>query len=244
MARSAHPDPATAAVPLISGRTLAEVRRYDLMKLAVAVLLLLNWLYLCRAPDLHGAGATTSAAGAGGVAIGGPPSAGTLPAGGTATGATATGSSATAGPASGASASGASASGATASGATASGATAVELDRPPPAAAGPGVPAALALYFDTARADLPGDASGQLAPLVAWLKANPSARVGISGYHDRHGDAAFNAELAHNRARAARDALLAAGVSREQLLMVRPQETTGGPDDRRARRVDVYAARP
>ncbi len=57
--------------------------------------------------------------------------------------------------------------------------------------------------------------------------------------------------LAGDTSQAYRDAVIArvnwfrgmAGVPAGRIVMVKPQETTGGSDDREARRVDVYPAR-
>lgn len=117
-----------------------------------------------------------------------------------------------------------------------------EVDVAPPVATGPGFPALARLHFDTGKSDLPADSAAQLAPIADWAKADAAARIGVSGFHDSHGDPAANAVLARNRAVAARDALVAAGVPAERIVMVKPQETTGGSDDREARRVDVYPA--
>ncbi len=123
------------------------------------------------------------------------------------------------------------------------GSTAVaEVDVAPTPAAGPGYPAQVRLHFETAKFELAPDATAQLAAIAEWARGDASARIGISGFHDRHGDAAANAVLARNRAMATREALLAAGVPAERIVMVKPQETTGGDDDREARRVDVYPA--
>lgn len=126
-------------------------------------------------------------------------------------------------------------------GATGSGA-APEVDVAPALATGAGIPALASFHFDTGKFDLPADAAAQLAAIADWAKSDASAKVGISGFHDKHGDAAANALLARNRAVATREALLAAGVPAERIVMVKPQETTGGSDDREARRVDVYPA--
>ena len=126
--------------------------------------------------------------------------------------------------------------------ATAGSATLTEVDVAPTLAVGTGYPGLVKFHFDTARHDLPPDAAAQLAAIVDWARADPTARIGVSGFHDKHGDAAANALLARSRAVATRDALLAAGVPAERIVMVKPRETTGGADDREARRVDVYPA--
>jgi photosynthetic reaction center cytochrome c subunit len=122
-----------------------------------------------------------------------------------------------------------------------------------PAAAAAAAPAAAAvgtgniepvkLYFDTAKADLPADAGKQLEDLITYAKANADAKLGISGYHDKRGSVAVNAELAKNRAVAVRELLKGAGIAEERIQMQKPVETEGGTDDRQARRVEVYAAK-
>ena len=126
-------------------------------------------------------------------------------------------------------------------GATGSGA-APEVDVAPALATGAGIPAPVSFHFDTGKFDLPADAAAQLAAIADWAEGDASAKVGISGFHDKRGDAAANALLARDRAVATREALLAAGVPAERIVMVKPQETTGGSDDREARRVDIYPA--
>lgn len=116
------------------------------------------------------------------------------------------------------------------------------VDLAPALATGPGVPEAVKLYFDVGKAELPADAATQIQPLVAYLAATPAAKLGISGFHDSTGDAAANAELARNRALAARAALTAAGVAEDRIILVKPRETAGGADEREARRVEVYPA--
>jgi cytochrome c oxidase subunit 2 len=117
-----------------------------------------------------------------------------------------------------------------------------EVEVAPALATGPGVPDLVRLYFDTAKFDLPADAASMLAAIADWAKADASATIGLSGFHDKRGDAAANAVLARNRAAATRDALIAAGVPAGRIVMVKPQETTGGDDDREARRVEIYPA--
>lgn len=112
------------------------------------------------------------------------------------------------------------------------------LPAPVTEAAPAGLPAAN-LYFDLDKTDLPADATSVLAPVVEYLKANPSARASIAGYHDPSGDAAHNEELAKNRAVAAKGALAAAGIAEDRLDMDKPIVTTGGGPPEDARRVEV-----
>jgi K(+)-stimulated pyrophosphate-energized sodium pump len=201
-----------SAPPLLRGRTRDEIRRYDLFKLLVALALLVNWLWFCRSPAVPAPEAGPTAAASAPPVASAPAPAAPPPA--------------AAAPAAGA----------------ASPPAEVELERPPPAASGPGVPALASLFFAFDRTELPADARATLADLTAYLRANPQARLGLSGFHDAFGDAGHNAELAKNRARAVREYLVGAGVDRAQLLMIKPQSTLGGDEPRQARRVDVYVA--
>jgi photosynthetic reaction center cytochrome c subunit len=110
-------------------------------------------------------------------------------------------------------------------------------------AAGTGNLEPVKLYFETAKADLPADVSKQLEALIAYAKANPDAKLGISGYHDKRGSITANAELAKNRAVAVREVLKGSGVAEDRIQMQKPVETEGGTDDKEARRVEVYAAK-
>ena len=100
--------------------------------------------------------------------------------------------------------------------------------------------AALAtVYFDSGSATLLPDAESALAETVKALAADPGKRVLLSGYHDSTGDPAMNAELAKQRAKAVRAALLVGGVPLNQVLLRKPESTTGTGTEREARRVEI-----
>lgn len=125
---------------------------------------------------------------------------------------------------------------------TAASAEVVEVETPPALATGPGVPVLVNFYFETGLADLPSDATVQVQALVEYAKSSPNTKIGVSGFHDKHGDPQANQELAKRRAKATREMLIVAGVPEDRIILVKPQESTGGPDDRHARRVDIYPA--
>ena len=75
------------------------------------------------------------------------------------------------------------------------------------------------------------------------MRASPDAKLAVSGFHDKSGDPALNAELAKKRALAVRSVLVAAGVQENRIVMSEPAETTGAADDNEARRVEVGIAR-
>ncbi|MFM2399700.1 MAG: hypothetical protein RL341_1857, partial [Pseudomonadota bacterium] len=100
-------------------------------------------------------------------------------------------------------------------------------------------PAPVKLYFDVNRFDAPVSTGEQLAKIVEYSKADPNSKVAISGFHDKTGNPEANAELAKNRAKSVRAILMATGLPEDRILMDKPQETTGGADDKEARRVEV-----
>ena len=105
-------------------------------------------------------------------------------------------------------------------------------------------PPAAKLYFPLDKTTLPPNTVAALLPVVEYLKANNSAKASISGFHDPTGKKARNEELALNRARAARGALERAGISRERIVMQKPQATTGSGGAAEARRVEVAVQSP
>lgn len=133
---------------------------------------------------------------------------------------------------------------------------------PPPAPAAPYAPAAaapaipqgaglvaieemgkpkLSVYFDTALADVTPDLPNEVGPLKAYLEANPTARLGVSGYNDPRGNAAFNAELSKSRAQNVAAALAALGLPADRIDLIKPIDTTDTVDTlANARRVDIY----
>lgn len=100
--------------------------------------------------------------------------------------------------------------------------------------------AALAtVFFGSGQAAVDASADAALAQTVAALAGSTSKKVLLSGYHDTTGDPARNAELAKERAKAVRAALVAKGVPVAQVLLRKPEVTAGGGSDQEARRVEI-----
>ena len=78
-----------------------------------------------------------------------------------------------------------------------------------------------------------------LSRVATAARANAGATVSVSGFHDASGNAASNEDLAKRRAQAVQHALEANGVSGSQIRLDKPVLTTGGADDREARRVEL-----
>lgn len=99
--------------------------------------------------------------------------------------------------------------------------------------------AMLNIYFEAGSSRLSDDSVDGLAPVLAALEAKPEAVVLLSGFHDETGSAVANAVIAKERAMAVREALLAARVPAERVLLRRPAVALGGSDSAQARRVEV-----
>ncbi|WP_313950439.1 sodium-translocating pyrophosphatase [Accumulibacter sp.] len=95
------------------------------------------------------------------------------------------------------------------------------------------------IYFETGSAALPTDAAMNLELVVAYAKANPSAKLFIAGFHDESGSAEANAEVSKNRAMAVGEALKNVGIIEERIEMRKPALTVGSGDPAEARRVEV-----
>ena len=95
------------------------------------------------------------------------------------------------------------------------------------------------LYFDTGKIDVPANTNALMADVMAYLKANPASKAVISGYNDPRGDAALNAELSKNRAKAARETLRSAGIEEARIEMRKPSDTNLQGDAKEARRVEI-----
>lgn len=68
------------------------------------------------------------------------------------------------------------------------------------------------LQFDFDRAHLTAESMGRLGRIADALRAHPTARVKVAGHCDERGTQEYNLTLGQQRARAARDYLIALGV--------------------------------
>ena len=81
--------------------------------------------------------------------------------------------------------------------------------------------------------------SRSLAPAIQALAGAPAKKLVIAGFHDPSGDAAHNAELAKQRAKAVRAALVARGADAARVQLRKPERTALGGPAEQARRVEV-----
>ena len=110
---------------------------------------------------------------------------------------------------------------------------------PPPVTAAPTELWPVKIYFATDSKTIGTDDSARIQRAVDYLKANPGASVDITGFVDKTGAAAANEELAKERAKVVRGALVAAGIPEARTNLAPPGTLTGGSNDAEARRVEI-----
>ncbi len=98
------------------------------------------------------------------------------------------------------------------------------------------------VYFETGKSTLPDDAKAAVDAAADYAKAHPDAKFTLSGFTDATGSAEVNAKLAKSRAEAVRDALKAAGIAEDHIILKKPETVTGGSDAKEARRVQISPA--
>jgi photosynthetic reaction center cytochrome c subunit len=96
------------------------------------------------------------------------------------------------------------------------------------------------ILFAVGKSELAPEAQTIVASVVKTLQEAPALKVALSGFADASGNREQNLELAKQRAMAVRDALLAAGVGADRVVLQKPEFVIGGLQDD-ARRVDVRA---
>ena len=97
------------------------------------------------------------------------------------------------------------------------------------------------IFFAIGKKEMPGDAKESLDVVLAFLKGKADAKIDITGFTDKTGNQAANLELAKERAKAVRAALVAAGIGQDRINMKPPTEITGAGDNKEARRVEINA---
>jgi outer membrane protein OmpA-like peptidoglycan-associated protein len=75
------------------------------------------------------------------------------------------------------------------------------------------------IQFDLNRADLRSSEANKVERLATYLKQNPAFQVELEGFADPRGSQTYNIKLSTQRVNAVRDALIAAGVSQDRILI-------------------------
>lgn len=100
-------------------------------------------------------------------------------------------------------------------------------------------PPTVRVYFDSKMTSIDDKDRLAIAPVLAYLKANVTAKAIVAGYHDPRGKKEMNEALAKARAASVRDMLVAAGIEDGRIDLRKPEQTTGSGDNAEARRVEL-----
>lgn len=76
------------------------------------------------------------------------------------------------------------------------------------------------VFFDYDTYDVRGDAQGTLSHDASYLASHPSIKIVIGGYCDERGSDEYNLALGQNRANAAKNALVTAGIAADRIRVV------------------------
>ena len=76
------------------------------------------------------------------------------------------------------------------------------------------------IFYDYDAYDVRADAQGTLSKDAAYLNSHPNVRVVIGGYCDERGSNEYNIALGQNRADAAKNALVTAGVAAARIRVI------------------------
>ncbi|HTX77670.1 MAG TPA: peptidoglycan-associated lipoprotein Pal [Terracidiphilus sp.] len=76
------------------------------------------------------------------------------------------------------------------------------------------------IFFDYDTADLRSDAQATLSKDAAYLNSHPDIKIVIGGYCDERGSNEYNLALGQNRADAAKNALINAGVATGRIRVI------------------------
>jgi len=76
------------------------------------------------------------------------------------------------------------------------------------------------VFFDYDSYDLRADAAASAQRAASYLAAHPAIKIVIGGYCDERGSAEYNLALGENRANAAENALVGAGVSPTRMRVI------------------------
>jgi peptidoglycan-associated lipoprotein len=75
-------------------------------------------------------------------------------------------------------------------------------------------------FFDYDTYDIRNDAQSVLSADASWLVSHPDIKVVLGGYCDERGSAEYNLALGQNRADAAKNALVTAGVAADRIRVI------------------------
>jgi peptidoglycan-associated lipoprotein len=76
------------------------------------------------------------------------------------------------------------------------------------------------IFFDFDKSNIRDDQRAAMGDNVAWLKANPRAKITLEGHCDERGTVEYNLALGERRAKAGKDYLVAAGIAADRIAVI------------------------
>jgi outer membrane protein OmpA-like peptidoglycan-associated protein len=76
------------------------------------------------------------------------------------------------------------------------------------------------ILFDQGKAEIKAESKPDLDKVVAFMKANPTAQIELSGHTSSEGERNYNKSLSYKRVKACKDYIVNAGIAEERLVAV------------------------
>jgi photosynthetic reaction center cytochrome c subunit len=99
------------------------------------------------------------------------------------------------------------------------------------------------VLFDTGKTAFGDAGAKEIAAAVEAMKKYAEIKVNVSGFADSRGSIDKNMELSKQRAFAVRDALKAAGIAEDRIILKKPEMAVAGGSEADARRVDIVSVK-
>jgi outer membrane protein OmpA-like peptidoglycan-associated protein len=76
------------------------------------------------------------------------------------------------------------------------------------------------ILFDQGKAEIKAESLPELDKVVAFMKANPTVQIELSGHTSSEGERAYNKSLSYQRVRACKEYIVKAGIAEDRLVAV------------------------
>ena len=76
------------------------------------------------------------------------------------------------------------------------------------------------ILFDQGKAEIKAESKPDLEKVVAFMKANPTAQIELSGHTSSEGERNLNKSLSYKRVKACKDYIVSAGIAEDRLVAV------------------------
>ena len=76
------------------------------------------------------------------------------------------------------------------------------------------------ILFDLGKADIKNESKPGLEKLIAFLRANPGAKIELQGHTSSDGEKNYNRSLSYNRVNACKVYIVAQGVTEDRIIAI------------------------